>query len=128
MTAPGKTPAPLLFVDGEGGALAALAAGLAQGNGKNDAQAATIGELSAVPADITTVLAEIGMTAANVAAFDIAKAEGHDVVWLGETAPPKPLERARAITCNLLPPDAEELGRLATARIARDRIERFLES
>jgi hypothetical protein len=125
-TPPDKKSKPLLFVDASGGALAAMGAGIAHALGHADAAAATIVAVGTLPVEVSTVLEEVGMTAASARAFDEAAVAGFDVVWLDVAPPPASLGKARVLACKLLAPDAEEFGRLATARIVRDRIERLV--
>ncbi len=111
MTKPKSKPAPpLTFVDAEGGAFAALAAGIARATGR-DALAATTAARVAVPAEIGAVLAEIGATLPEVTRAPASAAQRIDVGGWGHA----------------LYTGEGELEHLALARIARDRIERRLE-
>ncbi len=87
------------FVDAHGGALAALAAGVARISGAGEPLAATSSPAVALPPEIAAVLGEIGGAAPPVDAWGLALHEGEG-----------------------------DLERLAVARIARDRIERRLTS
>jgi hypothetical protein len=115
-----KNPAPWAiakrsFVDACGGALAALAAGVARAAGPTeDYVAATTSAAVAVPPEIGAVLAEIGAAAPPVVL---------------ESALPTGVERVDVGTWGLVLHDGEgDLERMALARIARDRIERRLSS
>lgn len=125
-----KIEKPLCFVDAAGGALASLGAAVARALGHADAVAATLGQTDALPADVAAVLEEVAFAVPSTDALtlDEQTASTHVLVWLGEGAPPKGMEGARSVACKLLAPEAGELERMATARIARDRIERFLET
>ena len=115
MTKPkSKAPGPLCFVDGDGGAFAALAAGIARAHGRDGALAATTAKKVAFPAEIGAVLAEIGASLPEVtlASASVATTRRVDV---GDWGTP-------------LHVGDGDLERLAVARIARDRIERHLES
>jgi hypothetical protein len=113
-----KTPKPpaVCYVDAQGGALAALAAGVARAKGRGDVVAATTSATIAVPAEVRTVLEEIGASLPDVGpATSMSTAE---IVELGQegTEPLLVLYQGEG-----------DLERLALARIARDRIERRLE-
>jgi hypothetical protein len=104
-----------LFVDGVGGGLAALAAGVARHLGHAGAAAATSSDAIAVPGEVLTALAEIGAQVTSVAHLKDLKPAGEVVVvHLAEWS------------LYLLAPGEGELERLAAARIARDKIERRL--
>jgi hypothetical protein len=99
------------YVDARGGAFAAMAAALARASGKN-ALAATTSATIDVPAEIATVLAEIGASAP-------------DVVFA--SALPRDAERVDLSSWPLVLHEGEgDLERRALARIARDRIEKRL--
>ena len=102
------------FVDAIGGGLAALAAGVARSLGHTTAVAATTIDAIAVPPEVATVLQEIG---AELPAVILA------TQLTARDAP-----RIDPLSFSLALYDGEgALERLATARIARDRIERHLE-
>ena len=104
----------LCFVDARGGAFAAMAAAIARAQGSPHAIAATSSDKIDVPAEIATVLAEIN-------------AGAPEVVPLGKVA--KDAERVDLASWDLTLHEGEgQLERLALARIARDRIERRLET
>jgi hypothetical protein len=99
-SAPAKHSAKIAFVDAHGGALAALAAGVARVSGAGEPLAATSSRAVVLPPEIAAVLGEIGGSAppvVDVGAWGLALHEGEG-----------------------------DLERLAVARIARDRIERRL--
>ena len=123
-----KTHRPLCFADTSGGALAALGAAVARSLGHTDAVAATAGEALPLPAEVTAVLAEIGLEAPSILKLEDALSSPHTVVWLADGSAPAPVADARTFACKLLAADAGELERMSTARIARDRIERLLET
>ena len=118
----------IAFVDARGGALSALAAGVAKALGVN-ATAATTSTPVPLPAEITTVLEEIGMGAPVAAAAPWGEAPreaGATIVFLGAEPPP---ELAGKTTWEIaLFGGAGELEQLAHARIARDTVERKLEA
>jgi hypothetical protein len=102
-----------IYVDAAGGAVAALAAGVARALGHPEARAATVSAAVAVPAEVAVVLGEIGATAPEV-----------NLVSNGEDA----ADRVDVASWGLVLHGGEgELERLALARIARDRIARRLE-
>lgn len=103
---------PLCFIDSAGGAFAAMAAAFAKAAGR-DALAATSGE-GAAPAEIAAVLGEIGLAAPAV--LHVSRA-------------PRAAERVDvdAWRAKLHQGDGE-LERLASARIARDKIERRVQA
>ena len=121
-----KNHRPLCFADASGGALAALGAAVARALGHTDAVAATAGEARPLPAEVTAVLAEIGLEAPSVLRLEEALSNPHAIVWLADGK--APVADARAFPCKLLAADAGELERLATARIVRDRLERLVET
>jgi hypothetical protein len=113
MTKPkSKAAGTLCFVDADGGAFAALAAGIARAQGHEGALAATTAKKVALPVEIGSVLTEIGATLPEVTLATAAATRRIDVSAWGT-----PLHVGD-----------ESLERLAVARIARDRIERHLES
>jgi hypothetical protein len=104
---------PLCFVDGRGGAFAALAAAIAHAHGRGDALAAASSAVD-VPAEIGVVLDEIGLTAPEV----------HPVAKLA-----RDVRRVDLASWELSLFDGEgSLERLSAARIARDRVERRVEA
>jgi len=104
---------PLCFVDGRGGAFAALATAIARAAGRADALAAASGPIS-VPAEIREVLDEIGMTSPDIHLADKL---------------PRDAQRVDLASWELSLFDGEgSLERLSAARIARDRIERRVEA
>jgi hypothetical protein len=104
----------LTFIDASGGALAALAAGVARALGRTAARAATTSAAVAVPVEIAVVLGEMDATAPEV-----------DLVQAGEAG----RDRVDLASWGLVLHQGDgELERLAVARIARDRIARRLES
>lgn len=114
--------APLTFVDAIGGGAARIGASLAQARGL-EARA-----LSSVPLqdrdEVATVLAEIGVQ--RVVEAQQGTPAGEGVVRVG----PAPSDIDSPL---YLGPDTTQFGhtqleRLALARIARDRIERWLET
>ena len=125
--AQGTTPT-IAFVDARGGALSALAAGVAKTLGLN-ATAATTSTPGALPAEIATVLEEIGASAPIAAAAPWSEATreaGEMIVFLGVDPPP---DLAGKPAWEIALYDGSgELERLALARIARDRVERKLEA
>jgi hypothetical protein len=120
-----KANAPLLFVDAVGGALAVLGAAVARSLGKSDAVAATTAPLGPLPAEVPTVLEEVGMEVPPVGRLEAVQHEGRRVIWLGEAPLPITLAGARVVPCALHPGDGE-LERLAMARIVRDQLERLV--
>ena len=111
VAAPGRV---ICFVDARGGAFAAMAAAIARAQGKAHAIAATTSASIDVPAEIATVLGEIGDRAP-------------EVLLAGKVA--KDAERIDLASWGLVLHEGEgSLERLALARIARDRIERRLET
>jgi hypothetical protein len=119
----------IVFVDVVGGALSGLAASIA-GSVSLEAPivAATIGAPSSAPAEIATVLEEVGMRLASpdvIELKDLDRSSFDRVVFLGAHPPPG-LEGATRWDVALFEGEGE-LERLATARIARDRIERGIE-
>ena len=109
----GSAAAAPCFVDDQGGAFAALAAGIARARGQAGALAATTSPAVAVPAEIGVVLGEIAATIPEVALASSVRgaAERIDVGGWGLT----------------LHEGEGDLERLSAARIARDRIERRFE-
>ena len=109
-------PGPLCFVDAHGGAFAALAAALARSQGRADALAATSGN-AGIPAEIGTVLDEVGLRAPEV--LPVAKL-------------PRDAQRIELASWELSLYQGEagegSLERLSSARIARDRVERRVEA
>jgi hypothetical protein len=103
---PPTAPGALAFVDATGGAFAALAAAFARAHGR-EATAASTAAVS-VPAEIATVLGEVGLERPDVAAAGKSATGRIDVSDWGH-----PLHKGEG-----------ELEKLAVARIARDRIER----
>ena len=101
-----------------------IGAAVARGLGY-EAVAASAGEVRALPEEVPTVLAEIGLDAPSAVKLDEALMSGAAVVWLGDTS--APIAAERTIACALLDESAAQIARLAAARIARDRIERALE-
>ena len=108
---------PLCYVDTQGGALAALAAGVARALGKGDVVAATMSPAVAVPPEVRQVLDEIGASTPEVV--------------LASTVPPAAerveLGHEGSEPALVLYQGEGELERLTLARIARDRIERRLD-
>lgn len=103
----------LCFIDGEGGAFAALAAAFAIAAGREAIAATTAA--ARVPDEIRAVLGEVGLTApAVIAAGDVkdTKSERVNVSGWGHA----------------LHDGDGALEKLALARIARDRIERRIEA
>jgi hypothetical protein len=103
---------PIAFVDARGGAFSALAAAIARAAGRGDALAATSSKAVAIPAEIPTVLDEIGATAPEV---------------VPASRLPKDAQRVDVDgwAIDLFAGDGD-LERLALARIARDRVERHV--
>lgn len=127
MTAQIANRKDIVFVDAAGGALSVLAASVAGALGMK-AAAATCSAVGSPPAEIATVLEEVGMSLASaevvpLQALDQGKAAR--VVFLGASPPPE-LGEASVWDVSLFAGEGE-LERLATARIARDRIERGIE-
>lgn len=119
----------IAFVDAAGGALSVLAASVA-GSLAFDVHvvAATFGAIDRLPAEIATVLEEVGMSLASAEVMELkALDQGalDRIVFLGANPPPG-LEGALRWDVALFAGEGD-LERLATARIARDRIERGLE-
>jgi len=105
--------AQLCFVDGIGGGLAALAAGVARSQGREGALAATSHTSVSLPDEIKVVLEEIGATLPPVLLLDAVELEG--------------VERVDLASWDLRLHNGDgELERLAMARIARDKIARRL--
>lgn len=100
----------LAFVDGSGGALAAMAAAIAKAAGR-DALAVTTAAAARVPAEVGAVLAEIASAAPAVT-----------------LAIPKSVERVDVDGWGKLFEGEGDLERMASARIARDRIERRVDA
>jgi hypothetical protein len=103
------------FVDSVGGGLSALAAGVARFLGRPAAVAATTSDIIAVPPEIAAVLQEIGAELPPV--IRAADLTAHDAPRIDPNAFSLPFYEGEG-----------ELERLAVARIARDRIERYLEA
>ncbi len=102
----------LCFVDASGGGLASLAAGVARLLGHADAVAITTAHAVSIPAEVGAVLEEIGASPVDLSKTELPGATRIDLSdW----------------DVSLYAGDGE-LERLATARIARDRIERRLEA
>ena len=120
-----------MFVDAAGGALSVLAASVAaSGAGADNVPvvAATIGAPASPPAEIAAVLEEVGMRLASAEVAPLKSLEQRAlerVVFLGSDPPPE-LSQAPRWEVSLFAGEGE-LERLATARIARDRIERAIE-
>jgi hypothetical protein len=117
----------IAFVDAAGGSLSALAAAVATSLGV-PAVAATSGAIGGLPAEIATVLEEVGMRLASAEVAPLKSLEQGArgrVVFLGADPPPE-LSGAPRWEVSLFAGEGE-LERLATARIARDRIERAIE-
>lgn len=111
----------LFFADDQGGSLAVIAAGMANLRGQ-PARALTSAAVALAP-EVEPVLREVG--AAPVKVAPVAEAEGGAaLVWVG---------RNREIDAWLYEGPAETpfgpttLERLAIARIARDRCDRYLD-
>jgi hypothetical protein len=125
---------PLVLVDAVGGALAALAGGVANALGVS-ATAVTLAAPSEVPPEVVEVLGEVGMRAPSLAPLAEAPRGAH-VVFLGiEPAPADLVATERwaiglldgvgaALSDDDLPPNFE---RLSSVRRARDELERRLE-
>jgi len=120
----------LVFVDDKGGALASLAASMAAVRGAQ-ARAATTAPLRPFP-EVADVLAEIGVADVVAAEHGLTAGAGseRELVVLGEAA----IQGASpTLALRLYEGPAQtafgsaELERLALARIARDRIERWLD-
>jgi hypothetical protein len=108
------TTRALAFVDAHGGAFAVLAAAIARRDGRAGALAATTSAAASVPPEIAAVLAEVS-------------AEPLGAVLAA--ALPRDAERIDLGGWGLALHEGEgDLERLALARIARDRIERRLET
>jgi hypothetical protein len=120
---PGRT---YYFLDTVGGALSVLASGVAEALGLR-AVAATFSEPASAPREIATVLEEVGMRLPEkgAARAEEVDATGGEVVYLG--GPPKAVLTNKPVWGVSLYEGEGELERLATARIARDEIERRLE-
>ncbi|HEY4120427.1 MAG TPA: hypothetical protein VGM56_21325 [Byssovorax sp.] len=113
------TPRRLVFVDAHGGALAALAAGVARSLG-HEARAETTTAEVPWPPEVADVLAEIGAAPVDVTPHT-APAAGVETIRIGHASG----EKSPTIDAWLY--DGEgELERLSAARIARDRVERFV--
>ena len=110
----------LLFVDAEGGALASLAAGVARSLGHDARAETTIAEVP-WPPEVADVLAEIGASPVDVTPH-ATPAAGVETLTIGEAAAGK---RPPSIDAWLYAGEGE-LERLSAARIARDRVERFV--
>lgn len=121
----GESGRTIAFVDAVGGALSALAVGVAEALGVS-AVAATCGAVASAPAAIATVLEEVGMRApsAEVRELGAVDQEAVEIVFLGSSAP-KELEGAPRLDVALIEGPGD-LERLSSARIVRDRIERRL--
>jgi hypothetical protein len=110
----------LCFVDDVGGALASLGAGVAHALGYADAIATTTTPPAPLPPEVRAVLEEMGGVPAKIEALGSVPLEGVDHVRLGgESADAWPV---------WLYAGEGDLERLSAARIARDRIERHLDS
>lgn len=101
------------FVDATGGGLAALAAGIARSLGHTGALAATTSDSIVVPPEVALALKEIGAELPSVRRAADLPAEGRRIDPSAFAFP--------------LHPGEGDLERRAAARIARDRIERYLE-
>ncbi len=110
----------ICFVDDVGGALASLGAGVAHALGYADAIATTTKTPTPLPAEVRVVLEEISGTPAKVEALGSVPLEGIEHVRLGGGA-------ADAWPVWLFD-GSGELERLSAARIARDRIEKHLDT
>ena len=114
----------LVFTDGAGGALASLAAALARAAG-NDAVAEDASPRP-LPPEIARALAEVGVTDVAAATSPAPRRPGDVVVTLGRGP-------SFTIDAQLYDgPETTEFGdtsleRMGLARIARDRVERWLE-
>jgi len=106
----------LVLVDAAGGALSSMAAALAQSMGRADAVAATSVAIAVIPGEVKMAMEEIGLAPAPVISLDARDREGESILVVDETWGAK------------LWQGEGELERLANARIARDRIERRLET
>lgn len=114
------------FMDNVGGALSVLASGVAASLGLR-AVAATFSEPASAPKEIATVLEEVGMRLPEkgAARAEDVDATGGEVVYLG--GPPPAVLTNKPVWGVALYEGEGDLERLATARIARDQIERRLE-
>jgi hypothetical protein len=106
----------LVLVDAAGGALSSMAAALAASMGRSDVVAATSTAFASIPAEVGTALEEIGLVPAPVVLLDSKDREGESILVVDESWGAK------------LWTGEGDLERLAAARIARDRIERRLET
>ena len=129
MPAPPPPPPRLCFVDAVGGALAAIAAAVAQALGRDAAAYSTVTP-AALPEEVTTVLGEVRMRVPTVGAFSPGAVAGATVIFLGpddaEPVPGATLWPAALHPAATAPGEDDALERLATARIVRDRLERRL--
>lgn len=108
----------MIFIDSVGGGLASMGAAIALSYGVDDAIAATSSATISVPHEVDQVLAEIGLSGVVVERADQVSLDGARVIKLGGSDPdawPVALHQGDG-----------DLEKLATARIARDRIERHL--
>ena len=126
----------LLLVDGVGGALAAIGAGVARWRGHVDAGAAPTTAPAALPDEVAAALSEIGIAVPEVVAFSGASGDA-SVITLGRTAPRIEGATAWAELSLYVPPAVAHAGivpgddsveRMSAARIVRDRLERLLEA
>jgi hypothetical protein len=114
------------FIGTVGGALSVLASGVATSLGLR-AVAATFSEPASAPKEIATVLEEVGMRLPEkgAARAEDVDASGGEVVYLG--GPPPAVLTNKPVWGVSLYEGEGDLERLATARIARDQIERRLD-
>jgi len=124
----------LVFVDGIGGGLAALGAGVAHALGISGAVASTSVRPLPVPTEVTDALKEVGMKVPSVTTLDEAAGPEARFIFLGGAPPEPPIEGAAHWEASLyVSPQRDaansfELQRMATTRIVRDQIERRLEA
>lgn len=117
-----QTPSPLCFLDAKGGEIARLATAVAHAHGLSDAIALVWGDEQPVSDDVKTVLDEVGMMPAHVAAFDPALTSKHRCVWLGPAPEGAAIPNAEVWPAVLLGPDEPHFDRLVKGRLLRDGI------
>lgn len=115
-----QTPLPLCFLDAKGGEIARLAAAVGHAHGLSDAIALVWGDEQPISDDVNTVLDEVGMAPARVAAFDPALTSNHRCIWLGHAPEGVAIPNAQVWPAVLLGSDAPLFDRLVKGRLLRD--------
>lgn len=121
----------LVFVDAAGGALSAIAAGVARSLGFDDA-GATSGAPGPLPKEVTDALAEVGMRVPAVSPLADVDLASATLIAVGDGPPQGASERwpgrLYAPASGAVSADDFALERMSTARMIRDDIERRLEA